>query len=149
MRQKAGNIINISSIMGLGPFPGAIANAAAKAGVISLTRTSALEWAPYNIRVNAIAPGFIETAIMTKAWNEHPSMMQEDLQYIPLGRMGKPEDIAGAAIFLASPASDKHQTCHASIIFSNYGCCGVIRATGRRSGQDKQARGGFSPNKLI
>jgi len=105
VRQKAGNIINISSIMGLGPFPGAIANAAAKAGVISLTRTSALEWAPYNIRVNAIAPGFIETAIMTKAWNEHPSMMQEDLQYIPLGRMGKPEDIAGAAIFLASPAS--------------------------------------------
>jgi len=104
-KQKVGNIINISSTAGLGPQPGNAPYATAKAGVISLTKTLAVEWAPYNIRVNAIAPGFVDTPLIAGFWEENPSRLQDCLKKIPLGRIGKPEDIAAVAIFLASGAS--------------------------------------------
>jgi NAD(P)-dependent dehydrogenase (short-subunit alcohol dehydrogenase family) len=102
---KAGSIINISSGMGLGPCPGIAADAAARAGVNNLTKTLAVEWAPYNIRINAIAPGWTETSLTAKTWEKDPSMRVAILENIPLGRFGKPEDIAAVAIFLASDAS--------------------------------------------
>jgi len=105
VKQKAGNIISISSIAGLGPYPGAAHYAAAKAGIISLTKTLAVEWAPYNIHVNAIAPGFIETPSTTAFWQQNPKHRQAVLEKVPLGRLGKPEDIVGVTIFLASEAS--------------------------------------------
>jgi len=105
VKQKAGSIISVSSTTGLGPYPGAAHYAVAKAGIISLTKTLAVEWAPYNIRVNAIAPGFVETPATTAFWQENPKHRQAVLQKVPLGRLGKPEDIVGTAIFLASDAS--------------------------------------------
>lgn len=105
VKQKTGNIINISSGMGFGPFPGAAHHAAARAGVINLTKTLALEWAPYNIRVNAIAPGYTETSLPAKVWEKNPGEREAILKNIPLGRIAKPEEMAAVAIFLASPAS--------------------------------------------
>jgi len=105
VKQKAGSIISISSVAGLGPYLDNAAYGAAKAGIINLTKTLAVEWAPYNIRVNAIAPGFIETPGAAKFAQENPALRQAQLKRIPLGRFGKPEDIAPVAIFLASDAS--------------------------------------------
>ncbi len=102
MKQKSGAIINISSIIGLMGNAGQANYAASKGGLISLTKAAAKELAPRGIRANAIAPGFIETAMTEKI----PADLKEQmLGSIPLGRMGSPEDIAAAVIFLASPAA--------------------------------------------
>ena len=105
VKQKSGNIINISSGMGFGPFPGASHHAASRAGVIDFTKSLALEWAPYNIRVNSLAPGITETELTSKDWQEHPERLEASLKNIPLGRAAQPEEMAAVAIFLASPAA--------------------------------------------
>ena len=105
VRQKSGNIINISSGMGFGPFPGASHHAAARAGVINFTKSLALEWAPYNIRVNSLAPGYTETELPGKDWKEHPEHLGALLKNVPLGRVAQPEEMAAVAIFMASPAA--------------------------------------------
>ena len=104
-KQRTGNIINISSVAGLGPSPGAATYGAAKAGVIALTKSLAVEWAPYNIRVNAIAPGLILTPILIDHLERHPTRREAQLRNIALGRGGKPEEIATVAIFLSSDAA--------------------------------------------
>lgn len=102
----AGTMINISSVMGLGPHPLRAPYSAAKAGVAALTQTLAVELAPHGIRVNAIAPGFIEVA---RFWKQFPNYEQTvrkaRLAKVPLGRMGVPEDVGDVAVFLASDAS--------------------------------------------
>jgi 3-oxoacyl-[acyl-carrier protein] reductase len=99
MKQRSGRIINIASIIGLTGNAGQSNYAASKAGVIGLTKSTARELASRNITVNAIAPGFIETQ-MTAVLSEEvrKSMMSR----IPLGRLGRPEDVADAVLFLAS-----------------------------------------------
>ena len=103
MRQKSGRIINIASIAGITGNPGQSNYSAAKAGLIGLTKTTALELAPRNITANAIAPGYIETD-MTRSIDETRS--SEILARIPMGRVGTPGDVAGVAVFLASKAAD-------------------------------------------
>ena len=105
MEQRKGNIINIVSIESHKASPGVAAYGAAKAGIVNLTQSLAGEWGPYNIRVNAIAPGFIVTPGGARTWKT-PEREAEILRAIPLKRTGQPEDIAGAAIYLASEASD-------------------------------------------
>lgn len=105
VKKKYGRIINISSVAGFMGFPGAAHYCASKAGVGQLTKVLALELAPMGINVNAIAPGLIETA-MTKDIIENPAALKAMLQRIPIGRVGKPEEIASAALFLASPMAD-------------------------------------------
>ena len=105
VRQEGGNIINISSLSALGPWPNAAHYAAAKAGIISLTKTLSVEWAPYNIRVNAIAPGVIMTPLVRELASYDSPRRQQQLRSVPLGRFGVPEDIASVALFLASDAS--------------------------------------------
>lgn len=100
MRAKHGRIINITSMVGSSGNPGQMNYAAAKAGVAGMTRALAREIGSRNITVNCIAPGFIDTD-MTRALNEQQMAIQ--LQQIPLGRFGAPEDIAAAVAFLASP----------------------------------------------
>lgn len=101
-----GSIINITSGAGTGPVPGSAHYGAAKAGTNSLTWTFAAEFAP-NIRVNAVAPGAIPTEVMLTALGKDESQLDDILEEwkIPLGRLGTPEDISSACIYLASDAS--------------------------------------------
>lgn len=102
IRQRSGNIINVSSVVGLTGNAGQANYAASKAGVIAFTKSAAKELAKRNIRVNAIAPGFIKTRMTGKL----PGDLQEKIvEQIPLGRMGEPQEIADVAFFLASDAS--------------------------------------------
>jgi len=100
LRRRSGRIIQISSISGIRGNAGQANYAAAKAGLIGLTKSVARELASRNITVNAIAPGFVDTE-MTRALS--PELVQQATAQIPLGRLGSPEDIAAAVAFLASP----------------------------------------------
>jgi len=99
-----GSIINMTSILGAVGFKDSISYSASKGGVNQLTRAGALDLASFGIRVNAIAPGFIKTQ-MTKAVTDDPQSKAQIEQATPLGRMGEPEDIAKAALYLASDDS--------------------------------------------
>jgi len=103
VKQRRGKIVNITSVMGLIANPGQANYSASKAGLIGLTRTAAKEVASRNIQINAVAPGFIETA-MTGGMKE--DAQASILKEIPAGRLGRPEDVAQAALFLCSPAAD-------------------------------------------
>ncbi len=103
LRQRSGVIINISSITGVSGNAGQANYAASKAGVIGLTKSAAKELSSRNIRVNAIAPGFIETA-MTEKLNE--KVKENMLNNIPLQRYGSTEDVANLVVFLASGKSN-------------------------------------------
>ena len=103
--QSRGKIINIASLLS---FQGGVrvpAYTAAKSGVAGLTKALANEWAAKGVQVNAIAPGYIETN-NTAALQADAARNRQISERIPAGRWGRPEDIAGAAVFLASPASD-------------------------------------------
>jgi NAD(P)-dependent dehydrogenase (short-subunit alcohol dehydrogenase family) len=102
-RQK-GNQINITSLNNDRPLRGVMPYAVSKAGLEQMTRALALEWGPHGIRVNAVAPGFILTDLTSKLWSQ-PAMQDWGLANTPLRRMGRPDDLVGAAIFLASDAS--------------------------------------------
>jgi glucose 1-dehydrogenase len=99
-----GRIINVSSVHEDLPMPTNSPYCAAKGGLRMLTRTIAVELAPHDITINNIAPGAIETP-MDAPLEEHPRQMEELLSEIPLGRMGKPEEVASLALYLASDAS--------------------------------------------
>ena len=99
MRQRAGKIVNVASIVGVSGNPGQANYVAAKSGVIGFTKTVAQELASRNINVNAVAPGFITTD-MTDALNEE--VKNQMLSVIPLGKLGNPEDVAKTVLFLLS-----------------------------------------------
>ncbi len=103
MAQRAGKIINISSVVGLMGNPGQANYVASKAGIIGFTKSIAKEVASRNITVNAIAPGFIETDMTDKLNEKQKEAM---VAQIPLRKIGKPEDIAKAVIFLASESAN-------------------------------------------
>ena len=102
IRQRSGHIINITSVAGLYGNPGQFNYSATKAGVVGMTLTAAKELGPRNITVNAVAPGFIETPMTDVLTDEQKAAA---LSSVPLGRFGKPEDIAAAVAFLASDAA--------------------------------------------
>ncbi|GAB4072446.1 3-oxoacyl-[acyl-carrier-protein] reductase [Barrientosiimonas marina] len=99
MKQKAGRIVNVSSVVGVSGNAGQANYTAAKAGVIGLTKTTAKEFASRNIRVNAVAPGFISTEMTDALTDEQKDGM---LSLIPLEKLGEPEDVARTVRFLAS-----------------------------------------------
>jgi 2-deoxy-D-gluconate 3-dehydrogenase len=105
IEQKSGKIINIASITSFIGGRNVAAYTASKGGVAQVTKALANEWAEHGVNVNAIAPGYVETE-MTRALQHNPERSQEILARIPAGRWGKPEDLEGAIVFLASPASD-------------------------------------------
>ena len=100
LKAKSGRIVNVSSVVGVMGNPGQANYVASKAGVIGLTKALAREFAPRGVTVNAVAPGFIRTA-MTDALNEQQQSGM--LAAIPLGRFGDPADVAAVVRFLASP----------------------------------------------
>jgi 2-deoxy-D-gluconate 3-dehydrogenase len=103
--QGSGKIVNMASIMGVGGFRYRAAYCSAKAGVVNLTRVLAIEWAQHTINVNAIGPTFVETPL-TRPMFEDRAFYDEVVARIPLGRLGRPEDVVGAAVFLSSAAAD-------------------------------------------
>jgi len=105
VKHVGGSIINIGSLAGQVPYQNQSHYAAAKAGIINLTQTLAVELAPYNIRVNSIVPGYIEVEWFTRMITETPEIGERRLKRIPMGRFGKAEEIASTAVYLASEAS--------------------------------------------
>lgn len=106
VRQGCGKIINIGSIAtrrGSGP---AAAYCASKGGIGQLTMALAAAWGRDNIQVNALLPGYIDTELVTRTRRERPDFDRHVLERTPMGRFGRPEDIVGPALFLASAASD-------------------------------------------
>ena len=104
IRQKRGRIINICSQAGFVALPTESVYCMTKAAIAHLTKCLALEWAPHNITVNAVAPTFITTP-GTKKWPDDSAFRTSVRERIPLGRIGKPEEVAGPVVFLASPAA--------------------------------------------
>lgn len=103
--QRRGKILNIASVAGLRPSPGMGLYGVSKAGVLMLTQLLALELAPDNIQVNAIAPGVVRTRFSQVLW-ETPEIARRILRATPQGRFGEPEEVAHLALFLVSPAAD-------------------------------------------
>jgi NAD(P)-dependent dehydrogenase (short-subunit alcohol dehydrogenase family) len=104
VKQKTGCIINMSSKVGLDPGTGAGAYSISKAGIVMMTRQLALELAPHGIRVNALAPGIVKTDFNRNVW-QSPEAAKQLGRTVPLGRLAEPEDVARAALFLASDES--------------------------------------------
>lgn len=103
--KQDGCVLNVASVAGFIASPGLTYYSTAKAAMINLTRTVAQEWAGSHVRVNALAPGWIETEMNAAARATNPDFNRGVLSSIPLGRWGTPEDVAAAALFLCSPAA--------------------------------------------
>jgi NAD(P)-dependent dehydrogenase (short-subunit alcohol dehydrogenase family) len=106
LTQGSGTIVNTASIMGLvGSWSGTAAYNASKHGVVGLTKTAALEYATAGIRVNAVCPGYIQTPLIEDALTSNPALEAQIVARHPIGRMGKPEEIAEAVVWLCSDAA--------------------------------------------
>lgn len=104
LQRRAGSIINVASVAGLGGTPALTPYGAAKAAVVSLTRSLAMEWGHVGVRVNALCPGWTATDLNRSLWeNEETSAGM--MAGVPLGRWARPEEMVGAAVYLASDAS--------------------------------------------
>jgi len=104
-QQCSGAILNISSMASQYGLPNVIAYTASKSAIEGMTRAMAVELAQYRIRVNCLAPGFIKTNMSTLALEKDPERKKKVLSRTPLGRLGKPEEVADAAYFLVSPSA--------------------------------------------
>jgi NAD(P)-dependent dehydrogenase (short-subunit alcohol dehydrogenase family) len=101
LERGAGSIVNVASIGGLVALPRLVAYCAGKAALIGMTKVLAVEWADRGIRVNVVAPGYVETP-MTAGLRSHPRLGPELIESTPIGRLARPDEIAEAVVFLAS-----------------------------------------------
>ena len=115
LKQGGGAIVNISSIAGVVGFQGASAYVASKHGVVGLTKTAALEYAKQGIRVNAICPGIIQTPMIDRYTQGDEKIVNMLKQGVPMGRIGKPEEIASAVLWLCSSGA-AFTTGHALVV---------------------------------
>jgi 2-deoxy-D-gluconate 3-dehydrogenase len=106
VRAKAGKIVNIGSMMSLFGASFVAPYGASKGGIVQLTRALACAWAKDHVQVNAVLPGWIDTALTRRAREEVPGLHERVLARTPAGRWGTPRDMGGIAVFLCSPASD-------------------------------------------
>jgi 2-dehydro-3-deoxy-D-gluconate 5-dehydrogenase len=102
----SGKIVNIASLLSFQGGYRVSSYAASKGGVAQLTMALANEWAPHGVNVNAIAPGYVKTALNARIWRDDPERTAQITARIPAGRWGEPDDLAGAVVFLSSAASD-------------------------------------------
>jgi NAD(P)-dependent dehydrogenase (short-subunit alcohol dehydrogenase family) len=116
MKERGGGcIINVASIDGYLPEMDNGVYSVSKAGVVMATKVMARELAKYNIRVNAVAPGFIHTKLLDSSYTARPEKEEENRKSVPMGRIGYPEDMVGTMIYLASDAS-RYVTGHTAIV---------------------------------
>jgi NAD(P)-dependent dehydrogenase (short-subunit alcohol dehydrogenase family) len=99
---RPGSIVNVASVHAYGAVPDFGPYAAAKAGLVSFTRTAAIEWGPRGVRVNAVAPGFIAVGRNEHIWSD-PASLRSVIADYPLGRAGRPDEVAACVVFLAGP----------------------------------------------
>ena len=104
IQQEKGKIINMVSVGAVVGFPRQVGYCATKGGILQLTKVLALDWAKFNIQVNAIGPSYLETEL-TRGMRESKVISENLLRRTPMGRFGKPEEIVGTALYLASDAS--------------------------------------------
>ncbi len=102
---NGGAVVNVSSTLGVRGSPMASAYSAGKHGVVGLTRTAAIEYAPAGIRVNAVCPGAIDTPMMDETFERFPGFREALLGFVPMGRMGRPDEVAAAIAWLCSDAA--------------------------------------------
>jgi NAD(P)-dependent dehydrogenase (short-subunit alcohol dehydrogenase family) len=105
LKNRKGAIVNCSSVAGLNGFPGLPAYVATKHGVVGLTKTAALEYSTQGIRVNAVCPGVIHTAMMDRLTGKDKEVEKQYTEMEPIGRMGNPEEVAEAVVWLCSDAA--------------------------------------------
>jgi len=105
VERKSGSIINIVSVFGLTGFMNISPYIASKGAIVQLTKALAVEWARHNVRVNAIAPSYIQTEMTKRDIESDKRILQYNLSKIPMRRGGQPNEVAGAVVFLASEAS--------------------------------------------
>jgi NAD(P)-dependent dehydrogenase (short-subunit alcohol dehydrogenase family) len=134
VQQKRGAIVNTASVAGIRGAPGLSAYDAAKHGVVGLTRTAALEFAPAGVRVNCICPGIIDTPLVARVFGATEQIREGMHRAHPLGRMGKPSEIARCVLFLASDDAS-FVTGHALVVDGGI-CAGV--GTGTRANWDSR-----------
>jgi 2-deoxy-D-gluconate 3-dehydrogenase len=103
--QRSGKVVNLASNLGFVAVSNLAAYCASKAAIVQLTKALALEWAPFGVQVNAIAPGYFETAFNTEL-RARPELLDRVLRRVPARRMGRPEELGPLAVLLASSASD-------------------------------------------
>jgi NAD(P)-dependent dehydrogenase (short-subunit alcohol dehydrogenase family) len=127
---RSSSVINVTSINAVRGFPGNPGYVAAKAGLSGLTRALATDFATDGIRVNALAPGYVATAMTATSFND-PTMHEERRRHTMLGRWGDPDDMIGAAIFLASPAS-RYMTGQEIFVDGGWTTKGLAISTGNK-----------------
>ena len=128
LAQKRGSIVNTASVAGIRGSVGLSAYNAAKHGVVGLTRNAALEFAPAGVRVNCICPGIIDTPLVARAFGSTEAIRESMHRFHPLGRMGKPIEIAKCVLFLASDDAS-FVTGHALVVDG-----GITAGTGNTDG---------------
>lgn len=106
LERGSGKIVNIASLLSFQGGLGVSSYAASKGAIATLTMALANEWAPHGVNVNAIAPGYVKTALNERIWRHDPERTAAITARIPAGRWGEPSDLAGAVVFLSSAASD-------------------------------------------
>jgi len=106
VKKRRGKVINVASVLGVRANFNSLPYCTTKAGIIQFTRALAFEWARYKINVNAIAPGYFNTDIISVRLEGYPETKRMIMEHIPFGRMGEPEELSGVVIFLSSKASD-------------------------------------------
>lgn len=127
IKQKSGKIINIASVNGVGAFPERVCYSCAKAGVMQLTKVLGCEWAKYNINVNAVAPGYVDTHLVEELAEKGTLNVEELATRTPVGRLAEPEEIAAAVIFLASDDS-KYMEGHTLVIDGGWSAYGYLES---------------------
>jgi 3-oxoacyl-[acyl-carrier protein] reductase len=127
IKQKSGKIINIASVNGIGAFPERVCYSCAKAGVMQLTKVLGCEWAKYNINVNAVAPGYVNTYLVEELAEKGTLDVEELATRTPVGRLAEPEEIAAAVIYVASDDS-KYMQGHTLVIDGGWLAYGYLES---------------------
>lgn len=134
IQQKSGKIINIASVNGIGAFPERVCYASAKAGVVMLTKVLGCEWARYNINVNAVAPGYVNTDLVKDLAAKGTLDVSELETRTPLGRLAEPKDIADAVVFLASDNST-YMEGHTMVVDGGWSSYGYLESWLKNPGE--------------